>query len=69
MDLKEYKRHNELIMHLSKRRGQHKKGMSEMVKTSFNHIEKIEDMDTRLAHIGAIKDVCEKKIFLEVSLF
>ncbi len=40
-----------------------------MVKTSFNHIEKIDDMDTRLAHIGAIKDVCEKKIFLEVSLF
>ena len=66
LDMKEYKRHNELIMYLSKRRGQHKKGLSEMVGVSFGHIDEIEDTETKLAHIGVIKDVCEKKIFLEV---
>ncbi len=38
-----------------------------MVKMSFSYIEKIEDMEIRLEHIKAIKDVCEKKIFLEVA--
>ena len=38
-----------------------------MVKMSFSHIEKIDDMDIRMEHIKSIKDVCEKKIFLEVD--
>ena len=38
-----------------------------MVKMSFSYIEQIDDLPTRLDHIRAIKDVCEKKIFLEVS--
>lgn len=38
-----------------------------MVKLSFSYINKIEDVETRLAHITCIKDVCEKKIFLEVE--
>ena len=65
--MKKYSRHNELIQFLAKRRGQHKKGMSEMVKLSFSYIDKIEDVKTRLLHVNAIKDVCEKKIFLEVK--
>lgn len=38
-----------------------------MVKISFAYIDKIEDIKTRLEHIKTIKDVCEKKIFLEVN--
>ena len=66
LEMKEYERHNELIVFLAKRRGQHKKGLSEMVGVSFNFIDKIEDMETKLAHIRIIKQVCDKKIFLEV---
>ena len=40
-----------------------------MVKLSFSYINKIEDVETRLAHITCIKDVCEKKIFLEVKKY
>jgi hypothetical protein len=39
-----------------------------MVKVSFSFIDKIEDSETRLTHIKTIKDVCEKKIFLEVYI-
>ena len=38
-----------------------------MVKVSFSYINKIDDDGTRLELIRTIKDVCEKKIFLEVS--
>ena len=37
-----------------------------MVGVSFSYIDQIEDVDTKLEHIKTIKDVCEKKIFLEV---
>ncbi len=65
--MKEYKRHNELIVFLSKRRGQHRKSLGDMVKLSMDFIPKIEDLDTKLAHIKTIRDVCDKKIFLEVE--
>ena len=38
-----------------------------MVKMSFSYIDKIDNIETRLEHIKTIKDVCEKKIFLEVD--
>jgi len=33
----------------------------------MSYIEKISDLDTKLMHIRTIKDVCEKKIYLEVK--
>lgn len=41
--------------------------MSEMVKLSFSYIEKIENKEEMLAHVKTLKQVCDKKIFLEVE--
>jgi len=40
-----------------------------MVQLSMTYIEKIEDLKTKMLHITTIKDVCDKKIFLEVIYF
>jgi len=40
--------------------------MAEMVKLSFSYIEKIENKEEMLAHVNTLKEVCDKKIFLEV---
>ena len=42
--------------------------MAEMVKLSFSYIEKIENKEEMLAHVKTIKQVCDKKIFLEVII-
>jgi len=64
-----FAKHNEMIMFLSKRRGQHKKALSGMVKLSMTFIDKIDEIKTKLELITIIRDVCEKKIFLEVLSF
>ena len=39
-----------------------------MVKLSFSYIEKIENKEEMLAHVKTLKEVCDKKIFLEVII-
>jgi len=39
----------------------------EMVQLSMTYIEKIDDLEIKMTHIKTIKDVCDKKIFLEVE--
>lgn len=43
------------------------KAQVEMVKLAMTFIDKIEDEDVKMGFIQAMKDVCEKKIYLEVS--
>ncbi len=38
-----------------------------MVQLSMTYIEKIDDLEIKMTHIKTIKDVCDKKIFLEVE--
>ncbi len=64
-DSKEYERMFETISFLSKKRGQPKKAMIEMVQLCMSFIPHLE-LETRLKLITTLKDVCDKKIFLEV---
>lgn len=64
---KEYEKLNELITLLAKKRGQPKKALIDLVQRSMSYIDKLPTEEQRLVLIQTIKDVCEKKIFLEVE--
>lgn len=65
-DAKEYERMFEMILFLSKKRGQPKKALIDMVQLGMSFIPHLE-LETRLKLISTLKDVCDKKIFLEVK--
>lgn len=52
---------------LCNKRGQFTRTVSEVVKLCMGMIEGIEDVGAKVAFVQAIKDICEKKIFLEVE--
>jgi 26S proteasome regulatory subunit N5 len=66
-DSKEYEKLNELLTLLAKKRGQPKKAMIDMVQLSMSFIDKLPTEEQRLSLIRTIRDVCEKKIYLEVE--
>lgn len=66
-EAKEYEKLNELISLVAKKRGQHKKTLIDMVQLAMSYIDKLPTEDSKLKLIKTIKDVCEKKIFLEVE--
>lgn len=68
-DTQEYEKMFSLIISLSKKRGQPKKAMIEMVQLCMSFINLIQDLNTKLKLIETLKEVCDKKIFLEVELF
>jgi len=64
---KEYEKLNHLLSLLAKKRGQPKKGLIDMVHLAMSYIEKLPTEQQKTALIETIKEVCEKKIFLEVE--
>lgn len=66
-DVKEFPKLFEYLVFLSKKRGQAKKALIDMVKLGMTFIEKMPDLDTKLALIQTLKEVCDKKIYLEVE--
>lgn len=66
-DSREYEKLNELITLLARKRGQPKKALIDMVQLCMSFIDKLPTEEQRVALITTIKDVCEKKIFLEVE--
>lgn len=67
-DSREYDKLFELIKLLAGKRGQPKKALIDMVQLSMSFIEKMPTEELKIQLITTIKDVCEKKIFLEVRL-
>ncbi len=66
-DTREYDALSELLMLLSKKRGQPKKAMIDMVQRCMSFIDKMPTEDHKACYVQNIKDVCEKKIYLEVE--
>lgn len=66
-DSREYDKLYELLNLLAKKRGQPKKAMIDMVQTAMSFIEKMPTEEHKLKLITSVKDVCEKKIYLEVE--
>ena len=52
---------------LTSKRGQPVKAISNMVRKCMGYISSIEEEQTRMNFIGTMKEVCEKKIYLEVE--
>lgn len=52
---------------MAKKRGQPVKAQVAMVRLAMTFIEKIEAEEAKMTYIKTMKDVCEKKIYLEVS--
>ena len=67
-DTQEYEKMFSLIISLSKKRGQPKKAMIEIVQLCMGFINLIQDTTTKLKLIETLKEVCDKKIFLEVNI-
>jgi len=66
-DLREYDALTELIALLSKKRGQPKKAMIDMIQRCMTFIYNMPTEDHKACYIQNLKDVCEKKIYLEVE--
>ena len=66
-DSREYEKLNELISLLAKKRGQPKKALIDMIQLCMSFIDKLPTEAQRIALITTLKEVTEKKIFLEVS--
>lgn len=66
-DAKEYNQLNDLIKLLARKRGQPKKGLIDMIQLCMKFIDQLPSMNQKLTLIHTIKEVTEKKIFLEVS--
>ena len=62
----EYDKMFHLIELLSKKRGQPKKALVDMVQLGMTYIHLIHDMPLKLKLLETLKEVCDKKIFLEV---
>lgn len=65
---REYDKLNELISLLAKKRGQPKKALIDMVQLCMSFIDKLPTEEQRIALISTLKEVTEKKIFLEVKI-
>ncbi|CAK73465.1 unnamed protein product (macronuclear) [Paramecium tetraurelia] len=65
-DTKQYSKFNELIVALSKKRGQPKKAQIELVQMAMIELKTL-PINQKLEMIDAIMKVCEKKIYLEVE--
>lgn len=57
----------ELVLLLSKKRGQPVKAQIDLLRRAMTFIDKIEDKDSKMAFVRTLKDACEKKIYLEVG--
>jgi len=66
-DTKEWEKLNQLIKILAKKRGQPKKALIDMVQLCMKFVDQMPTVPLKLSLIDAIKEVCEKKIFLEVE--
>ncbi|EGR29077.1 26S proteasome protein, macropain, putative [Ichthyophthirius multifiliis] len=66
-DMKEYETMFQQIISLSKKRGQVKKAQIEMVKQCMLYISQLDDQNLKIKLIQTLKEVCDKKIFLEVK--
>lgn len=53
---------------LAKKRGQPVKAQVAMVRLAMTFIDKIEPEEEKLNYIRTMKDVCDKKIYLEVNI-
>ena len=65
-DSHEFEKMFNLIQLLAKKRGQPKKALLEMVQLGMTYIPQIIEMPLKLKLIETLKEVCDKKIFLEV---
>jgi len=65
-DTHEYEKMFHLIELLSKKRGQPKKALIDMVQLGMTFIPQIHDVPLKLKLIETLKEVCDTKIFLEV---
>lgn len=68
-DSREFDKMFNMILLLSKKRGQPKKALLEMVQLGMSFIGQINDISLKLRLIEVLKEVCDKKIFLEVCCF
>jgi 26S proteasome regulatory subunit N5 len=66
-EIKEWDMLNQLIKLLAKKRGQPKKALIDMVQLCMKYVEQLPTIPLKLNLIEAVKEVCEKKIFLEVE--
>lgn len=57
----------ELLKILIKKRGQPVKAQVEMVRKAMTYLDGITDKDKKLEYVRAIREVSEKKIYLEVN--
>jgi len=55
------------LKNLTKKRGQSKKAITSMVQQCMGYIETLSNLDFKLQLIETLKDVCDKKIYLEVE--
>ena len=55
------------LVSLSKKRGQSKKAITSMVQQCMGYIETLSNLDFKLRLIETLKEVCDKKIYLEVE--
>lgn len=67
-DSREYDKLSEIIKLLAAKRGQPKKALIDMVQLCLTFVERLPTEEHKCSFINAVKDVCEKKIFLEVIL-
>ena len=63
-DMHEYEKMFHLIEVLSKKRGQPKKALVDMVQLGMTYIHLLQDMPLKLKLLETLKEVCDKKIFL-----
>jgi len=66
-DAKEYRQLNELLRILIKKRGQPKKAQIDMIQLCMKFVPQLPTKDQQIELVTAIKEVTEKKIFLEVE--
>ena len=66
-DAKDIDRLVSTVKSLTSKRGQLMKSIIEMVKLCMSYIPAIEPQSAKLAFVEAIKQICEKKIYLEVE--
>lgn len=57
----------ELVRTLTKKRGQPIKGVTKMVTLCMSYISQIDHLDKRMEFVATMKEVTEKKIYLEVD--
>jgi 26S proteasome regulatory subunit N5 len=56
----------ELLRLLIKKRGQPVKAQVEMVRQAMTYIDHIDNNEKKMEYVRCLREVCEKKIYLEV---